>query len=144
MILKPGANDFLAVIEIFGSDEADHTVDEQRVEGARDAVSTRLTGLLIDPAMRVGRERRALPGLEIHQVVADGAAPKRLARRLGLPQESKIDAETSIGRLRSRNRLKDEIDRDALRYQSERRRDMRQDASLGRNLQSGDDLVEQR
>src|SRR5215212_7468833 len=65
MILEAGADDFLAVIEIFRTDEADHAVDEQRIEGARHRIGPRFAGLLVDVVMRIGRQRRALPGLEI-------------------------------------------------------------------------------
>jgi len=34
MVLQAGPDDLLAVIQIFGADEADHAVDQQRIEGA--------------------------------------------------------------------------------------------------------------
>ena len=74
MVLEPGADDFLAVIEIFRADEADHAVDQKRIEGARHRVGAGLQSLLVDIVVGIGRQRRALPGFEIHDIVADGAA----------------------------------------------------------------------
>src|SRR5882762_10653716 len=102
MVLEPGADDLLAVIEIFRADEADHAVDQQRIESARNGVGARLAGLLVDAVMGVGRKRRALPGFEIHDVVADRTAPQRQSRLMGLPQKSEIDAKTPVGSLRAR------------------------------------------
>ncbi len=62
---------------------------------------------------------------------------------MGLPQQRQIHAKAAIGGLRSRNRLKHQIDRRALPDQGERRRHMGENAALRRNLQSGNDLVEQ-
>src|SRR6202008_618498 len=92
-------------------------------------------GLLVDAVMGVGRKRRALPGLEIHYVTADGTPAQRESRLMGLFQGCEIDAETAVGGLRSRNRLKHQIDRQALIDQSKRGRHVSQNASLGRNLQ---------
>ena len=77
MILQAGADDLLAVVEIFRPDEADHGVDQQRPEAARHRIGARLQRLLVDAVMRAGGERAALAGLEIHHVVADAAAVKR-------------------------------------------------------------------
>ena len=87
MVLKPGADDLLAVVEIFGPDEADDRVHQQRLELARDGIGAGFERLLIDAVMRVRRQRRALPRLEVHAVVADRAALERRARRRGLPSE---------------------------------------------------------
>ena len=76
MVLETGAGDLLAVVEVFRADEADYAVDQQRREGAGDGVGARLDGLLIDAVMRVGGQRAALAGLEIHDVVAQRAAPQ--------------------------------------------------------------------
>ena len=62
---------------------------------------------------------------------------------MGLPQGCEIDPKTPVGGLRSRNRLKHQIDRQALINQSERGRHMGQNASLGRNLQPRNDVIEQ-
>jgi DNA-binding transcriptional MocR family regulator len=66
-----------AVIKIFRTDEADHRIDEQRLEPSRDGVGARFHRLLVDPEMRVRRQRAALAGFEIHDVAADRASRKR-------------------------------------------------------------------
>src|SRR6266446_1849681 len=95
MVLEPGTDDLLAVIEIFRADEADHAIDQQGIESARDRVGARFAGLLVDAVMSVGRKRRALPGLAIHHIAADATAPKRESRLVGLPQGCEIDAKNS-------------------------------------------------
>ncbi len=61
--------------------------------------------------MRIGRKRRALPSLEIHDVCARHAPTQRPPRLMCLLQKRQIDAEAAIGLFRSRHRLEDEIDR---------------------------------
>src|ERR1700730_17103629 len=109
MVLEPGANDFLAVIEIFRTDEADHAVDQKRIERAGDGIGARFAGLLVDAVMGVGRERRALPGLEIHDIAADRTAPQRQSRLMRLLKQLEINAKTPVGFLRARDRLKYQI-----------------------------------
>ena len=94
--------------------------------------------------MRVGRERAALPGLEIHHVVADRAAAKRQRRVARLLEQREVDAEALVGGLGAGDRLEDEIDRRALADQIERRGDVRQHAGLRRNVELDPDLVEHR
>jgi len=74
--------------------------------------------------MGVGRKCRTLPGLEIHDIAADGAAPQRQSGLVGLAQKRQIDAKAAVGRLCARDRLKHQIDRHALPDQSERCRHM--------------------
>jgi len=62
---------------------------------------------------------------------------------VGLAQQSKIQPKTSVGGLRTRDRLKHQIGRDALIDQSKRCRHMGQNAALRRNLQPRNDVVEQ-
>ena len=124
MILEPGANDLLAVVEIFRTDKADHAVDQQRIERTRHRVGARFAGLLIDAMMGARRQCRALPGFEIHYIVADGAAPQRQARLMGFLEQREVYAKTPVGGLRARDRLEYQIDRCALRDQAERRRHM--------------------
>src|SRR3954469_16231610 len=110
MVLEPGADDFLAVEKIFRADEADHAVDQQRIERTGDAVSARFEGLLIDTVMGARRQRRALPGLEIHDIVADGRPPQRQPGFAGFLEHRKIDPKTSVGSLSAGNRLEYQID----------------------------------
>jgi len=134
----------LAVIEIFRTDETDDAVDQSGSKARATRVSARLAGLLIDAMMGIGRQRGALPGLEIHDVVTGRAAPERPAG-LVRPRASsaEVDTETAIGGLRPRDRLEHQIDRQALFDQFERGRDVSQHAALGRNLEPRNEFVEQ-
>ena len=76
MIFQSGADDLLAVIEVFRSDETDHGIAQQRLEVASYPVGSGLAGLLIQSVVGIGREATALASLEIHDVVAKGAAPQ--------------------------------------------------------------------
>ena len=58
MIFQPGADDLLAVIQIFGPDEADDRIDQQRRKLAGDRIGPRLAGLRIDAVMGVGGQAR--------------------------------------------------------------------------------------
>ena len=111
VILEAGADDLLAVVEILGADEADDGVDEQRLELARDGVGACFERLLVDAVMGIGRERRALAGLEVHDVVADRAALEAEGRLAPLFQDRERDAEGGVDRLRAADRLEHEIDR---------------------------------
>ena len=77
MIFKAGADDLLAVVEIFRADKADDCVDEQRLVMPRQRISAGLAGLLIDAEIGIGRQCAALSGLEIHDVIADSATFQR-------------------------------------------------------------------
>ena len=144
MIFQAGARDLLAVVEIFRTDEADHAVDQERVERTRHRVGARLQRLLVDTVMRVGGERAALPGLEIHHVVADGAAAKRERGLARLAQQRKLDAEALVGRFGAGDRLEHEIDRRAVADQIERGGDMREHAGLRWNVELDPDLLQHR
>src|SRR4029077_14621648 len=123
--------------------ESDYAVDQQRIERAGHRVSPRFASLLIDIVMGVGRQRRALPGFEIHHIVADRTAAQRQPRFPRFAQQRQIDAETAVGGFGPRNRLEYEIDRNTLPDQSERGGHMRETAALRRYLQPRDDTVEQ-
>ena len=73
VILETGADDLLAVVQVLGADEAHDGVDQQRGEPPCDRVGPRLERLLVAAAMRVRRQRAALPGLEVHDMAADAA-----------------------------------------------------------------------
>src|SRR5262249_48758806 len=96
MVLEPGAADLPPVIEIFGPDEADHGVDEERLELPRHRIGVRLKRLLVDAVMSVGRERAPLAGLEIHHVVADRAAFERKRRLAAFLESGEVDTEALI------------------------------------------------
>src|SRR5437879_6804320 len=57
-----------SVVEILRADEADDGIDEKRRPATGEAVVSRLERELITTAVRIGRERRALAGLEVHDV----------------------------------------------------------------------------
>ena len=80
---------------------------------ARHGVGASLERLLIDAVMRVGRQRAALPGLEVHHVVADRAACSDERRVARLAQQLEVDAEAAVGRLGAGDRLEHEVDRRA-------------------------------
>ena len=117
MIFEAGADDLPLVVQIFRADEADHAVDQERIERARHAVGARLQRQLIDSVMRLGRERAALAGLEVHHLVAhpgDVALAVMLEHPLAaLAQHRQRDAEAAVGRLGAGDRLKQQIDRRA-------------------------------
>ena len=77
MIFQPRADDLLAVVQILRPDEAHDRVDQQRLELSSHRVRASFERLLIDAVMGVGRQARALPRLEIHDVVAHRAAAER-------------------------------------------------------------------
>ncbi len=142
VVLQPGADDLLAVVEVFRADEADHGVHQQRLVAARDGVGAGLAGLLIDAVMGVGRERAALAGLEIHEVVAEGAALLRQAGLVAFLQRCQVDAEAGVGRLGAGDGLEHQVQRRAAVDRLDGGGDMGEDATLGRNLVAADHRVE--
>src|SRR3954465_8886701 len=62
---------------------------------------------------------------------------------MGFSQQRQIDSKTPVGSLRARYRLKYQVDRHALIYQTQRRRHMSEHTALRRNAQPRDDLVQQ-
>ncbi len=110
MILESGADDLFAVIKIFGADEADHGVDEQRGEVACDSIGTDFARLLVDAVVRAGGERGALAGLELHDVVADGSPAEGEGGIARLREQGQVDAEAFVSGLGAGDGLKNEID----------------------------------
>ncbi len=143
MVLEAGADDLLAVIEIFRADEADDGVDQQRLVGAGDCVGAGLQRLLVDAMMGAGRECRTLAGLEIHDIVAERAALQRAAGLQSLLQHGEVDAEGGVGVLRAGDGLENEVHRRAALDQLDRGGDVGEHAALGRDVETGDELVEQ-
>src|SRR3954462_11390693 len=62
---------------------------------------------------------------------------------MGFSQQRQIDSKTPVGSLRARYRLKYQVDRHALIYQTQRRGHMSEHTALRRNAQPRDDLVQQ-
>ncbi len=131
------------------ADEPDHRIDQQRLQVTRDGVGPDLQRLLVDglaahPEMRVRTQRRALPGLQVHHVVAHGAAMQRACRLIALPQQLDVHPECRVGALGAGDRLEHQIDGgDALFDQPDGRGDVRQHARLRRNVVAGPDRVQQ-
>src|SRR6266436_4231422 len=119
MVFEASADDLPLVVQILRPDETNDAVDEKRLEGARDSVSSRFKRQLIDSVMRLGRERAALARLEVHRVVPDpadiGIALTMMIQNLFAPlaQHTQSDSETAIGRFRARDGLEKKIDRRA-------------------------------
>ena len=132
MVLQPSSQDLLSVEQIFRPDEPHDGIDEERIEGPRHAIGAGLQGLLIDAMVGVGRQRRALAGLEIADLVA--APTQRKGRRPPLRQQGQIDPEPPVRALRSRDRLEHQIDRRAAFHRLDRRRHVGQHTALGRDL----------
>ena len=122
----------------------DDAVDQQRRECAGHGVGARLDRLLIDAVMRIGRQRTALAGLEIHHVVADRAALQRQRRVARLAQQRERHAEAGVGRLGAADRLEHEIDRRAALDRAQAGGDVRQHAGLRRDGVALAHLVEHR
>ena len=148
VILQAGANDLLAVVEVLRADEPDHGVDQQRLQIPRDRVGPGLQRLLVDRLTahaEVGArtQRGSLPGLQVHHVVADGAAAQRPAGRQALAQQGDVDTERRVGALGAGHRLEHQIDRGAPLDQLDGRGDMRQHTRLRRDRVALTDVVEQ-
>ena len=132
-----------AVVEVFGPDEADDGVDEQRPVAPGDRVGPRLHGLLVDAVVRLGREGAALAGFEIHDVVAQDAAVEGARGLVRLVQDGQADAEGAVRRFAARDGLEDEVDRPAPVHDVEQGGDMGEHAGLGRDLEARPQLVDQ-
>ena len=65
VILEGRAGDLRAVLQVLGADEADHGVDQQGLKVPRHRIGARFDGLLVAAVVGVGRQRAALPGLQI-------------------------------------------------------------------------------
>src|SRR5882757_665547 len=66
VIFESGTDDLLAVVEVFGTDEADDCVDEEGTVPPCNGIGASLAGLLIDTVMCVGGECATLPSFEVH------------------------------------------------------------------------------
>jgi hypothetical protein len=148
VVLQAGADHLLAVVEVLRPDEPDDGVDQQRREVPRHRVGARLQRLLVDrppadPAVRVGRQRRPLAGLEVRDVVAHGAAAQFQGAGPRLREQVEGDAEAPVGRLRAGDRLEHEVHRRALLQRAQRRRHVGEHARLGGDVVAADDRVDQ-
>jgi hypothetical protein len=96
VVLEPGAGDLDRVVEVLGADEPDHGVDLVGVVALGEAVVAGLHDQLVGVVVRVGGQRGALPGLEVHVVGTGGVAVLRLAMVVGLVEEVDVDPEATL------------------------------------------------
>ena len=146
MIFQPGTDDLALVEEVLRPDEADHAVDQERVERPGHAVGSGLERELVDAVVSAGREGTPLPCLEVHRLVADpgdvAVAVVLEHALLSLAQQRQVDPEARVGRLGAGDRLKQQVDRCAAFEASELGRDVRQAAGLRGDRQCFDQAVE--
>ena len=90
-----------------GADETDNGIQDQRFIGAGDGIGARLTGLLVEPVVGLGRQGGPLPCLEIHDIATDRSARETLTRLPRLLQQRERNAERLVGLLCARDGLKD-------------------------------------
>ena len=111
MVFQRRAGNLLAVVEIFRADETHDRIDQQRRISTRYGVGTGFERLLIHTVMGIRRQRRALSGLEVHDIRANAVPPQGQRSLLTFAQHRQIDTETAIGRLGARDRLEHQIHR---------------------------------
>ncbi|KAI3488917.1 hypothetical protein L1887_46947 [Cichorium endivia] len=87
-------------------------------------------------------QRAALAGLEVHQVLPEGAAIQAQARVIPFLQHIQIDPETGVGRLGAGDGLEHQVQRHATVDGLDRGGDVGQHAGLGGNVIALDDGVE--
>lgn len=93
MVFKPGADNLLAVVEVFGPDEADDGVYKKRAELAGDGVGASLACLHVDVPVSLCGKSRPLSRLEVHHVVADSAPAEGERGFVRLADNRKVYAE---------------------------------------------------
>src|SRR5271166_5623743 len=115
MIFETGADDLAFVAEILGAGEANDAVYQKRLEGAGYAVGPRFEGELIDSVMRLGGERAALAGFEVHCVVSypcDIALTMVLEKLVAaFAEQVEGDSETAVSGFRAGYGLEEKVDR---------------------------------
>ncbi|MNH22026.1 hypothetical protein D3C79_818660 [compost metagenome] len=142
MVFEAGADDLLAVVQVLRADETDHGVDQERLEVAGHGIGAGFAGLLVDAVVGVGRQRAALAGFEVHQVLPEGAAFQRKARFVAFLQHVQVDAEPGVGRLGAGDGLEHQVQWHATVDRLDRGGDVGQHAGLGGDVVALDDGVE--
>ena len=108
VILQPRPGHLPGVVQILGSDEAHHRIDQKRRKPLGKAIAPRLHGHLVGVEMGVGTELRALPRLEVHHVRPLGGA--LLQKQLpGFLQCRGGEAEGLVALLATRDGLEDQV-----------------------------------
>jgi hypothetical protein len=141
VIFEAGPEDLLSIIEVLRADEPDHGVDQQRLERPGDGIGAGLAGLLVHAVVGAGRQRAALPGLEVHHVVPEGAALQPPDRIVRFAEQRQRDAETGVRGLGARDGLKDEVDRRPPTHQLQGGGDVGQHTGLRRHIEAAAQLV---
>ncbi len=142
VVFQACADDLLAVVQVLGADEPDHRVDQERLEMACHGIGAGFAGLLVDAVVGIGRQGAALAGLEVHEVLPQGAALERQARLIAFLQHVQVDTEAGVGGLGSGDRLEHQVQRHATVDGLDRRGDVGQHAGLGRDVIALDNGVE--
>ena len=135
MVFEPGTDDLSLVVQIFRPDETNDAVDEKRLEGAGDAVSSSFECQLINSMVRFGGESTALASFEVHRVVPNPAdialAMMFLDLFVTLSQHVQRDSKAAVGRLRTCDGLEEKVDRRIALHGGQLGADMCQAAELG-------------
>ncbi len=143
VILKPGTDNLFAVEQVFRADKTNHSVDQQRAEFARHGISTDFAGLLIQTVMGIGRQRTALPGFKVHDVVTHSAALQAQGGFLRFGQRGDVKTERAVGAFGATDRLEHQIHRRTGFNAFDGVGHVREHARLGRNFVLGDHLIHQ-
>ncbi len=107
VVLQPGPDDLLTVVQVFGPDESHHRIDQQRTIHTRHPVRASLQSLLvnrsIDTYVCPRRQARSLTGLKIQSIRADGSSAQFVRGLLCFGQHTERHAEGPQRSFRSRN-----------------------------------------
>src|ERR1700692_2935019 len=113
MVFEARPDNLPLVVQILGPDEANHAVDQKRLEGAGDGVGSSFERQLINAMVCLSGESAALAGFEVHRVVSDPAdIPLAMMREdlfVAFAQHVQSDPEAAVGRLRARDRLEEKV-----------------------------------
>jgi hypothetical protein len=71
MILETGTDDLPGIGEVLGADETYDRIHEKWIEMAGDTMCSGFTGELIETSVGLSRQRTALTGLEVHDLLSD-------------------------------------------------------------------------
>jgi hypothetical protein len=132
VILERGPRDLRPVLEVLGADEADDGVDQERPVAPGQAVAAGLDRQLIGAVVGRARQRRALAGLEVHDVGAARGA-LGLHQRPGVVEQRHRHAERAVAGLGAGQRLEHQVHRAAQRQRLHLHGDVGQHAVLGRD-----------
>ena len=71
MVLKPGAGDLFAIVQILRTDKSHHRIGQERCIAPGHGIRARLAGLLVYAMMCIRRECAPLAGFEVHRILSD-------------------------------------------------------------------------